>query len=281
MVGGKYEAGRHRQGRGQDGHRRGHRQRAQVHRADRRQLRRRQLRHVRRAYSAALLWSWPNAASASWAASRPPACSPPSAATASKRPRKDGAAQWSAEDEAAFKAPIRARYETEGDPYFATARLWDDGDHRPGPDPRRAGPGAIAASLNAPIPGGTLRRVPDVRRVCHAEAPPHRQPGRDRPADHPHRRRLGWRRWRSIPTPMRTRRSWRADHRDPPRPRAGAGELSRRKPRCWRRSKRQRGRQHPPRLRLPVGERRLRRGGGGGRAGLGRAAGLQPSGPWG
>ena len=34
---------------------------------------------------------------------------------------------WSAEEEAAFKAPIRAKYEEEGSPYYATARLWDDG----------------------------------------------------------------------------------------------------------------------------------------------------------
>ena len=34
---------------------------------------------------------------------------------------------WPAEEEEAFKAPIRERYEAEGDPYYATARLWDDG----------------------------------------------------------------------------------------------------------------------------------------------------------
>ena len=45
--------------------------------------------------------------------------------------KRDGlAAQghtWSADDEAAFKAPIRAQYEAQGHPYHATARLWDDG----------------------------------------------------------------------------------------------------------------------------------------------------------
>jgi 3-methylcrotonyl-CoA carboxylase beta subunit len=35
--------------------------------------------------------------------------------------------EWSADDEAAFKAPIRAQYEEQGNPYYATARLWDDG----------------------------------------------------------------------------------------------------------------------------------------------------------
>ena len=34
---------------------------------------------------------------------------------------------WPAEEEAAFKAPIREKYALEGDPYYATARLWDDG----------------------------------------------------------------------------------------------------------------------------------------------------------
>ena len=34
---------------------------------------------------------------------------------------------WSAEDEEAFKAPIRAQYEDQGNPYYSTARLWDDG----------------------------------------------------------------------------------------------------------------------------------------------------------
>jgi 3-methylcrotonyl-CoA carboxylase beta subunit len=34
---------------------------------------------------------------------------------------------WSADEEAAFKAPIRAQYEEQGNPYYATARLWDDG----------------------------------------------------------------------------------------------------------------------------------------------------------
>ncbi|WP_368855767.1 carboxyl transferase domain-containing protein, partial [Escherichia coli] len=39
---------------------------------------------------------------------------------------------WSAEEEEEFKAPIRANYEAEGHPYYATARLWDDGIITPG-----------------------------------------------------------------------------------------------------------------------------------------------------
>ncbi len=56
----------------------------------------------------------------------------------------------SAEEEAEFKAPIRQRYEEEGNPYFSTARLWDDGIIAPA-DTRRVLGLALSASLNAPI----------------------------------------------------------------------------------------------------------------------------------
>ena len=59
--------------------------------------------------------------------------------------------EWSAEDEEAFRAPIRAKYETEGNPYFATARLWDDGIIAPS-ETRRVLALAYSATLNAPIP---------------------------------------------------------------------------------------------------------------------------------
>ena len=49
-----------------------------------------------------------------------------------------------------FKAPIRAQYETQGHPYYASARLWDDGVIDP-VDTRMALALAISASLNAPI----------------------------------------------------------------------------------------------------------------------------------
>ena len=67
---------------------------------------------------------------------------------------------WSAQDEAAFKAPVRARYEAEGNPYFSTARLWDDGIIDPAQTRDVLGL-AFAAALNAPIPDrprfGTFR----------------------------------------------------------------------------------------------------------------------------
>jgi 3-methylcrotonyl-CoA carboxylase beta subunit len=56
----------------------------------------------------------------------------------------------SAEDEEAFKAPIRAQYEAQGNPYYATARLWDDGVIDPA-DSRRVLGLALSAALNAPI----------------------------------------------------------------------------------------------------------------------------------
>jgi 3-methylcrotonyl-CoA carboxylase beta subunit len=58
---------------------------------------------------------------------------------------------WSAAEEEAFKQPIRAQYEAEGNPYYATARLWDDGIIAP-QETRRVLALAFAATLNAPIP---------------------------------------------------------------------------------------------------------------------------------
>ncbi len=57
---------------------------------------------------------------------------------------------WSAAEEDAFKAPIRAQYEEQGHPYYASARLWDDGVIDPA-ETRRVLALAISASLNAPI----------------------------------------------------------------------------------------------------------------------------------
>ena len=58
--------------------------------------------------------------------------------------------RWSTEEEEAFKAPIRARYETQGHPYYATARLWDDGVVDPAQTRRILGL-SLSAALNAPI----------------------------------------------------------------------------------------------------------------------------------
>ena len=99
-----------------------------------------------RAYGARFLWMWPNA--------RISVMGGEQAASVLATVKRDGieshGGEWSAEDEEAFKAPIREQYERQGHPYYATARLWDDGVIDPA-DTRRVLGLAISASLNAPI----------------------------------------------------------------------------------------------------------------------------------
>lgn len=57
---------------------------------------------------------------------------------------------WSAASEEAFKAPIRDKYESEGSPYYSTARLWDDGIIAPA-DTRRVLGLSLSVALNAPF----------------------------------------------------------------------------------------------------------------------------------
>ena len=99
-----------------------------------------------RAYSPRLLWMWPNA--------RISVMGGEQAASVLARVKRDGleagGKTWSAEDEEAFRAPIRAQYETQGHPYYATARLWDDGIIDPAQTRRTLALG-LSASLNAPI----------------------------------------------------------------------------------------------------------------------------------
>jgi len=99
-----------------------------------------------RAYGARFLWMWPNA--------RISVMGGEQASSVLATVRRDGleasGKSWSAEDEEAFKAPIREQYERQGHPYYASARLWDDGIIDPA-DTRRVLGLAISASLNAPI----------------------------------------------------------------------------------------------------------------------------------
>ena len=99
-----------------------------------------------RAYSPRFLFAWPNA--------RISVMGGEQAASVLATLRRDAFEaenkSWSAEDEEAFKAPIRARYDSEGSPYFATARLWDDGVIAPS-QTRRVLSLAFSAALNAPI----------------------------------------------------------------------------------------------------------------------------------
>jgi 3-methylcrotonyl-CoA carboxylase beta subunit len=100
-----------------------------------------------RAYSPRFMFSWPN--------SRISVMGGEQAASVLATVRRDGieakGGSWSKEDEEAFKAPIRDRYEEEGNPYYATARLWDDGVIDPAQTRDVLGL-AISASLNAPVP---------------------------------------------------------------------------------------------------------------------------------
>ncbi len=100
-----------------------------------------------RAYSPRFLWMWPNA--------RIGVMGGEQAASVLATIRRDAieakGGAWPAEEEEAFKAPIRAQYETQGHPYYSSARLWDDGVIDPA-QTRRVLALGLSASLNAPIP---------------------------------------------------------------------------------------------------------------------------------
>ncbi|MEF9963670.1 MAG: carboxyl transferase domain-containing protein [Comamonas sp.] len=99
-----------------------------------------------RAYSPRFLWMWPNA--------RISVMGGEQAASVLATVKRDGiegrGGAWTAEEEEAFKAPIRQQYEDQGHPYYASARLWDDGVIDPA-DTRRVLALGLAATRNAPI----------------------------------------------------------------------------------------------------------------------------------
>ena len=99
-----------------------------------------------RAYSPRFLFIWPNA--------RISVMGGEQAASVLATVRRDNIEAkgdtWSAEEEEKFKQPIRDNYEREGNPYYATARLWDDGIITPR-ETRRVLALALSAALNAPI----------------------------------------------------------------------------------------------------------------------------------
>jgi 3-methylcrotonyl-CoA carboxylase beta subunit len=99
-----------------------------------------------RAYSPRFLWMWPNA--------RISVMGGEQAASVLSTVRRDQLAargqEWSAEDEEAFKAPIRDQYEEQGSPYYSTARLWDDGVIDPA-DTRDVLAMALSAARHAPL----------------------------------------------------------------------------------------------------------------------------------
>ncbi|MEA2753731.1 MAG: 3-methylcrotonyl-CoA carboxylase beta subunit, partial [Aliidongia sp.] len=99
-----------------------------------------------RAYQPRFLWMWPNA--------RISVMGGEQAASVLATLRRDNVEAagkaWPAEEEEKFKAPIRAQYETQGHPYYASARLWDDGVIDPTETRLVLGLG-LSAALNAPI----------------------------------------------------------------------------------------------------------------------------------
>ncbi len=99
-----------------------------------------------RAYGPRFLFMWPNARISVMGGEQAASVL---ATVKTDNLAREGAA-WSAEEEEAFKAPIKAKYEEEGHPYYATARLWDDGVITP-QETRRVLGLAFSAALNAPI----------------------------------------------------------------------------------------------------------------------------------
>ena len=119
-----------------------------------------------RAFGPRFLWMWPN--------SRISVMGGEQAANVLAQVKRDGMSakkqDWSAEDEEAFKAPIRNQYETQGHPYYASARLWDDGVIDPAESRARARPVAVGGAERA----GRDRPISESsgcnRHVCnHAE----------------------------------------------------------------------------------------------------------------
>jgi 3-methylcrotonyl-CoA carboxylase beta subunit len=100
-----------------------------------------------RAYGPRFLFTWPNARISVMGGEQAASV----LATVKRDNIEAGGAKWPAADEEAFKAPIRDQYETEGNPYYATARLWDDGIIAPS-ETRRVLGLAFSAALNAPVP---------------------------------------------------------------------------------------------------------------------------------
>ena len=99
-----------------------------------------------RAYGGRFLWMWPN--------SRISVMGGEQAASVLSQVKRDSmesrGMEWSEEEEALFKKPLEEQYETQGHPYYASARLWDDGIIDPA-DTRMVLSLALSASLNKPI----------------------------------------------------------------------------------------------------------------------------------
>jgi 3-methylcrotonyl-CoA carboxylase beta subunit len=99
-----------------------------------------------RAYGPRFLWMWPNARISVMGGEQAASV----LATVKREGLQKAGKSWSKEEEQKFKAPILAQYETQGHPYYASARLWDDGVIDPTETRRVLGLG-LSASINAPV----------------------------------------------------------------------------------------------------------------------------------
>ncbi len=99
-----------------------------------------------RAYGPRFLFTWPNARISVMGGEQAASV----LATVKRDNIEAGGGAWSEVEEEEFKAPIRDQYEAEGNPYYATARLWDDGIIAPS-ETRRVLALAFSAALNAPV----------------------------------------------------------------------------------------------------------------------------------
>ncbi len=99
-----------------------------------------------RAFDPRFLWMWPNARISVMGGEQAAGV----LAMVKRQSMERDGKEWSPEEEEEFKNPIRAQYEREGSPYYASARLWDDGVIDPA-DTRRVLSLGLSASLNAPI----------------------------------------------------------------------------------------------------------------------------------
>ncbi|HTH35116.1 MAG TPA: carboxyl transferase domain-containing protein [Xanthobacteraceae bacterium] len=104
-----------------------------------------------RAYGPRFLFTWPNARISVMGGEQAASV----LATVRRDNNEAAGKTWSETDEEEFKRPIRDQYDAEGNPYYATARLWDDGIIAP-TETRRVLALCFSAALNAPIPETTF-----------------------------------------------------------------------------------------------------------------------------
>ena len=117
-----------------------------------------------RAYNPRFLWMWPNARISVMGGEQ--AASVLAIIRQEAVEAKGG--KWSADDDTAFKAPIRAQYDKQGNAYYATARLWDDGVIDPA-DTRAVLGQALMVGMNAPAPRRRSSAFSGCDGVCESD----------------------------------------------------------------------------------------------------------------